>query len=311
MLGTVDKGGITIGATYYEGLSEIKDIRPSPDGAAIAYTLGATTGGLRQSFAVPTDASSPPVLVADQTADHPDWTPDSRALVYLHGPSASAGESEIRLGTLVRHTVLDASGRIALAKDGEDLANVPFEDSDRVRCLRDGRIVFAARVLRLPSLKSNDDNREQLFAFSAQPQSAVVPLIPAERLAELPPSLDRFEISPDERQVLFSPDNGEVYVLTLLSGEVEKIPGSLSSHGRYPAPAWRKPGEFTYSARISAATGKAVVPPGAPARDAIILRRGQNETVLTSDWTPEAIGRFLQDGSDNGGQISVQPAGKE
>jgi hypothetical protein len=311
VLGTVDKGAITIGAAYYEGLSEIKDIRPSPDGAAIAYTLGAVTGGLRETFVIPTNASSPPVLVADQTADCPDWTPDSRSLVYLHGPSASAGENETRLGTLVRQTVRDASGRMAPAKNGEDLANVPFDDSDRVRCLRDGRIVFAARVLRLPSLKSSEDNREQLFAFSAQPQSAVVPLIPAARLADLPPSLGRFEISPDERQVLFSPDNGDVYVLTFLSGGVEKLPGSLNSGGRYPAPAWRRPGEFTYSARISAATGKAVVPPDGSARDAIILRRGQDETVLTSDWTPGTIGRFLQDGSDNGGQISVQPAGKE
>jgi hypothetical protein len=201
--------------------------------------------------------------------------------------------------------VLDATGRIALAQNENDLADLAFSTPDRVRCLRDGRILFASAERHFPSLKSGDENREQLFAFAPDPRPAISPLIPPARLPSLPPALARFEVSPDEKQVLFSSDNGDVHVFTLSTGEIEKIPGSLYSGGEYPAPAWRKPGEFTYAARISPATGKPAGASESQARDAIILRRGHDETVLTDNWKPETIECFLQDGKPgNGPQIS-------
>ncbi len=300
VLAKVDQDRVVLETTLRVDTTQIADLRPSPDDRAIAFTCGSPiqSGALQQLLVIPADGSGPAVVAAAHAGRYPDWSPDSRALVFLQ--SDSAGGDDLHLGTLARQEVALAGGRVALAGKRKDLAEVVFDASDRVRCLRDGRVLFAAPDVHFPGPASANGRHEQLFAVDLAGDEPVAPLIPKDRRADLPPVLAAFAVSPDEKQILLSSDSGDLQVLTLRSGKVEQLAGALNSGGHYPAAAWRKAGEFTYSAKISLATGKPALASDRATRNAIILRHGDEETVLSRAWTDEEVRRFLPDDKGQG-----------
>ena len=285
----LDGDRLEMSAPLMEGLTQIQDLRPAPSGSAVAFVshleLSGTPGNVLGILVEPTGGSALPVLVASYTAAHPDWTPDSRALVYLKSATDHAAGSDLQLGALVERGVLDAAGHIHLAEKPEDLAGLIFQENNRVRCLRDGRILFDAAEFHLPLAESGHTRGEQLFALDRTKASPVLsPLIRADQFRRVPNELTSFEISPDEKQVLF-PDGANVEVLTLASGGVDRLAlGAVddsSDKTNPPLPAWRRAGELCYLKKIGS-------------RTEVVLRAGNNETILSRSWPDEVLARLIQ-----------------
>lgn len=285
---------LLFGSPLFIGLPGIGSLRPAPGGQAVAFTMQPELSPYPDNgislLVAPTDASAPAVIAATQGATHPDWTPDGRSLVFFKAAGSVTKGDDLRLGALVQREVLDASGRIQLAKESTDLAGLIFHQQNRVRCLRDGRVLFNASPITLPTTGRNDDGREQLFVVTRGPEATVRPLIPRPQLEQLPKTLSFFEVSPDDRLALFSNDDGEVWLLTLATGAVERVAGRVvlkkdeSKSENLPAPVWRAAGEYTFLRNTTSG----------PAPVELVLRRGATDTVLSRSWDPSVLRKLIE-----------------
>jgi len=277
---------IVVVATLHDRMGELAldDIRLSPDGRAVAFTaqMMPESGNTELMLAL-LDASMPAVKVAGPFVLAPDWTADSRGLVSVEAPvpaNEEKGNTDgLTLGALVQRRVFDDTGHFAITQEPHYLAGVLVTGNTRVRCLRDGRILFNSAELTLPlAMGDYGDQRDQLFALDPARQSTLVRLIPRKYLADLPGDLGGFEVSPDEKRVLFGGNKGDVCVLTLASGEVEVVQRA-GKDDMQTAPAWRSADEFTYEKRSSSSGDKRPVE--------IVRRRGEEETVLSAGWSDD------------------------
>ena len=276
---------IQLGTTLHEGLAEIQDIRIAPGDQAVAFTEEATPGSDKESrLMLARINGTGAVLVAERTSLFADWTADGRSLVYVQALGGGAKKDDLRLASLVRREVLDDHGQIKVAENTEDLAGLMYSNTARVRCLRDGRILFNAVEFNLPvANKDADAEREKLFALDGARQATLVRMIPRNNEEHMPKVLTFFEVSPDEKQVLVGGYEGEVSVLTLATGEVQQIQES-GEYNLMAAPVWRKDGEITYAKRNPTADGKR------PDRKAeIVLRKGDQEQVLSQGWSSDML----------------------
>lgn len=276
----LDGDRLELGAILHAGLARIGEIRPAPGGLAVAFVtsieLSPEPEDSRQILLSPIDGSAPALVVANHTSASPDWSADGRSLWYCTtagaGPSGNRGD-DLRVGTLSSCRALDANGRIAVESQAEAHVSLIFHDRSRVRSLRDGRVVFNAAELHLPVSAKDRDTREGLFVVDPA-TNTVTRLCPAEPLANLPPSLAGFDLSPDETQILVADGEGRVWLLTLANQKVELI-SERANREDAVAPAWRGPGEFTYLRK-------------GDSRSELIQRRGASETVISAAW-PEAM----------------------
>jgi hypothetical protein len=216
---------IQLGTTLHEGLSEIQDIRIAPGDRTVAFTEETTPGSDKESrLLLARIDGTGAVLVAERTSLFADWTADGRSLVYVQALGGGAKKDDMRLASLVRCEVLGDQGQIKVAENTEDLAGLMYSNATRVRCLRDGRILFNAIEFNLPVAKNDADaERERLFAIDPARQATLVRMIPRDREKHMPQVLAFFEVSPNEKQVLVGGYEGEVSVLTLSTGEVQQV----------------------------------------------------------------------------------------
>jgi hypothetical protein len=275
-------------ATLAEGLAEVHDLRVSPGNFAVAFVTRLELSPVNDNglaiFVAPIDGSAPATVVATHTAAHPDWTPDGRTLVFLQTAGDQPASDELRLGALVERQVLDSAGHVQVAKETRDLAGLIFQDENRVRCLRDGRVIFDAAEFHLPLAGSDRKTREQLFALDRSREgAALVPLIPRAHLEKMSNALAFFDVSPDEKQVLFGGGGTDLDVLTLSSGNVERLALGIyeNSDKSPPLPVWRGPGEIVY---LKKGAG----------RNELMLHRQQSETILSRTWSDAVLQGLIE-----------------
>ena len=279
---------IETGTLLHEGLEKINDIRVAPGDRAVAFTTDQALDNSDECrlLVARLDATAA-ATVAEHTAAYPDWTADGRSLVYVQ--SSGGAKDDLRLGTLVRRGVLGADGRIEMAEKPDELAGMIFGSTARVRCLRDGRILFNAAEFNLPiAAKDADVKCEDLFAWDGARQATLVRMIPRGEVENLPKGLTFFEVSPDDQRVLVGGVDGEVSVLTLATGEVQEWQ-KAGDYNLMGAPVWRNAEEITFARRNPLLDGKR------PDRWAEIVRRratpgpGDQEVVLSKDWSKEML----------------------
>ena len=193
-------GQIQIGTSLYEGLEKIESIRVQPGDRAVAFTTDIALGNDNECRLWVTGVGGAgAVPVAAHTNLLPDWTPDGRSLAYVQASGSGSTKDDLRLATLVRREVMDGSGQIKVAEKAEDLAGMMFSNNPRVRCLKDGRILFNAVEFVLPIMpKDADVERERLFAVDAARQATLVRMVPRSEEEKLPKSLAFFEVSPSK-----------------------------------------------------------------------------------------------------------------
>ncbi|HLP03352.1 MAG TPA: hypothetical protein VK163_15100 [Opitutaceae bacterium] len=280
--------GVELGAPLFADVqNSITAIRLAPGGKAAAITLELPEGDRFALAALMLEASAAPLSIATDVAAHPDWTPDGRALIYAQAV-ANQVKGLPQFAVLMRREVFDAAGKPALAERPTELGGLLFQSLGRIRCLADGRIVFNAAELALPLSASDfEPEREQLFVLDPARQATLARLTTRSSSERLPQLLAFFEPSADGRKLLIGGRHGEVCVFTLATGEVQQI--QEGDKDQRCLPAWRGPDEFTYLRRNAAALGET------PARRVeVVLRRGDQETVLSTNW-PDAILKGLSE----------------
>jgi hypothetical protein len=145
--------------------------------------------------------------------------------------------------------------------------------------------LFNAPELMLPMAVVDCDGEQpdQLFALDRGRQATLVRFIPRGRTADLPRTLAFFEVSPDERQIVFGSMEGEVGVLTLAAGDVSKIQDGAKTRFE-GVPVWRGPEEICYVKRVPERDDRA------PARPAeVVLWRDGTETVWSRSWPDDVL----------------------
>jgi dipeptidyl aminopeptidase/acylaminoacyl peptidase len=242
----VSNRAVNVGPILAGEIGDAMEIRISPNGAAIAYT---TEDGLS---VVEAGGPEPGWLVAGKAAAYPDWSPDGNSLVYITTESTNSAGG-VELGVLTRQRVLDDSGRLKIESAKEELAGVLFDGSARVRCLRDGRILFASEEWRLPVTTNDLPQRQQLFALDPERQSTLTALVPHSTHEMLPANLSYFEVSPDEKRVAIGGDKGRVAVFTLATGNVDLVQDATDADLK-SIPCWRSASELCYIAIPGAGT---------------------------------------------------------
>ena len=286
LMAKLDGEKLITGTQLYEGLGEVVEIRLAPADRAVAFVTEYKPDNVGLRLMLARVNASGATSVAERVTAFPDWTVDGRSLVYVQA-SGTGSNDVMELGVLVRHEVLNTEYQIAVSDRGQELAGLALTELNRVRCLRDGRILFNAVEIQLPVANDDfPDEHEQLFAIDPARQPTLVRLIPRKRIGDLPQSLAFFEVSPDEKQILFGDLNGAVSLLTLATGEVVQIQsGGKKDDNLRCAPTWRAAGEFTYAKRNAPLDGKK------PARAAeAVLRTGEKEKVLSSAWSDRVNG---------------------
>jgi Tol biopolymer transport system component len=214
----------------------------------------------------------------------PDWSPDGHSLVYITTANTNSAESDLTLGVLARRRIVNEAGQLEIQKTQDELAGLLFNGQTRVRCLKDGRILFASEEWRLPVTTNDLPQRQQLFALDPDRQATLSRLVPRSTHEMLPGDLNFFEVSPDEKRVAVVGDKSMVAVLTLASGNVDVLQGGKEGDLK-SIPCWRSATELCYVAMETARTN------GQKAE--VVLWQPGKTNVLSRNWPEAARKGFL------------------
>lgn len=239
---TLANGRLAEGKTLLEGFSRARALRVQPKGKALAVALA--DGKL---LVVAPDGSAVPIC--DRAAAWPDWTPDGRSLAYIAPLDADADEDKARLGALRQRDVFMADGSLVKLTNAADkeLAGVLFHPTARIRCLRDGRVLFTSPAAELPGRPVNPTKDVGLFILDESEDSGPQPIPIKTKEDGAQYFVDLFELSPDETRAAMVNPRGHVAILVLATGKVRLVQpeGVKPSNTR---PTWRSKDELTYMA---------------------------------------------------------------
>ena len=291
----VGNGKLALGRPIIRSIFRAAEPRVSPRGTAIAFlTRSAGDNDTIVLNVVPADGSASPRMVAAPVAMFADWSADGCELVFAASNQGPAAPSDkLHLGVIARRRVCDADG--ALLKtfgEQEDLVGILFQDESRVRCLRDGRIVFAAVEVQLPCTAADMPDRAGLFVVDPSRAPGVSRLVPRQAAALLPDVVGLFEMSPDEQRICVPGGNGDIAVLTVATGEVQTYLSADKANGLVTQPCWRSDTELCFAVHSSGA--------GDFARSDIVLCKvdGRGESserrVISGNWPQGVVLEFLQ-----------------
>jgi hypothetical protein len=244
----VDPSGATAGATLMSTLHGIHELRVSPTGEAAIIVLSKDKQDADSDdlWLADTDASRPAAELNDQSTWHPDWSPDGRDVVFVRKVGS--------LATLTRARVADDSGRL-LEKFGatEDLVGMLYDGLLRVRCLKDGRIVFNNLAVTLPAAPDDLPQHGELFAIMPGKEATVSRLVPKRSVDQIGDNAQYFEISPDGAYASIPDSTGKVTVIELATGKVTEVQGNAFPNKNandqdqlQTIPQWRSPDELTF-----------------------------------------------------------------
>jgi hypothetical protein len=278
-----EAGKMTLGTVIHRSLEYAIELRLSPSGTWLAY-VSAT--GLH---ALPVDGSQPATTVDNSSvAAFFDWSPDGRSLVFIKSPRGK-NRQEVNLGALARKRLLNAEGQLEMADDCEDLAGVLFDEASKVRCLKDGRILFSSMPLQLPATGMEMPQREQLFALDPTRYHSAIRLIPNAAETQMPKRIFPFEVSPDEKCLSLLLDQGGVAIFHLDSASVEMVQPDRDDSKIQILPTWKSNDELSY---VSIAT------PNATNQERhleiALWQKGQSR-LLSAQWPSNVMVKIWED----------------
>jgi hypothetical protein len=286
MVARASEGRVDPGPVLTREFGGIWNIRIAPGDGAVAYVVADVEMAKTRLAAVGASGAQPAKAIDEAVAGYPDWSPDGKSLVYIRAAQTNAG-ADIVLASLSRRRVVNDRGQIEVPEEKEELAGLMFNSQARVRCLRDGRILFASEEWRLPVTTVDLPQRQQLFALDPERQSTLTPLVPHGSRETLPEALIYFEVSPDEKRVAIAGDKGMVAVFTLASGKVEVVCGNSGEGDNLTRlPSWRSAAELGYIAHERTGTNEL--------KAEVALWQPGKTNMLSRAW-PEKVRKGLLD----------------
>ncbi len=286
----VSDGAATAGKTLCLLPDAVSDIRISPTGTAVALTTPVPSDAsfpLSRLQLLSTQAEERPLVVAEQVCASSDFSPDGKYLYYgtTKAPLRS-DKDDFTLGTLTRRRVADDAGNLMAApSEPEDLVGLMFWSTMKVRCLRDGRVLFTSCEVSLPTTAAEMPKQVSLFAVDPSRQPTVTRVLPREVGAGLDGlGTGDFEVSPDDKRVVVTVSLKGVAVLTLATGKVETVVSAENAQNLPNMPVWRTADELAIA-----------VPPknqwGSPERSELVLYSLDGKTRCISRQWPEILAK--------------------
>ena len=290
------------------GVDGVNSLRVAPTSGALAIVVQAPDRpGALQLQVVSTADRTPARVVATDVARWPDWSADGQYLAYAvaSGPSREDDEA-LRLGTISRRRVARDTGRLLEAFEApEELAGILFQPVTRVRCLRDGRVLFAGVEVALPCTAADMPERAELFCVDPGRQPGVTRLIPRQVAARVPDTAYLFSVSPDERHVCIPGGNGDIALLELATGQIVDFRDQPDGAELRTQPCWRGATELCCN------TGPSHDDP--TGRGEIMLWQptfgtgAGRERVISADWPASLVADFLVMPKDRDAAAEAHP----
>ena len=252
----VGKDGLKLQDTLAKTVGRIVSMRLSRGEQAIAYTVEldrkSNEHALKPAnlFVTSAKAGTASRLVAQGVNWYMDWSGDDRSLIYA---AAETLAGRMQLGPIARRQVLGADGRL-LKEFGavHESAGIIFDPLMRIRCLRDGRILFSSAELHFPVTPADMPQQASLFQLDPRGPATIARVLPRRAERAVPDHLHLFRISPDETKVSIPGKKGQVAVVTLATGAVQTIVAKPWEDVAL-VPVWRSSEELCL-----------MVPPGSP-----------------------------------------------
>ncbi|MGD0650616.1 MAG: hypothetical protein ABSA97_05690 [Verrucomicrobiia bacterium] len=256
-------------------LTGLQQPRPSPSTPVVAF--------LRDDalMVAPLDGATNRVCVAKKVEGSYDWTRDGKSLVYAVRLTERES-SDISLVRIERRTVIDAAGAL-VAGDTLPLALSGSTFAPRVRCLPDGRVLFAGFQQQLPAPALAAREARFFLIDPSLATNAVAVAIPSAPGA-LPQDLAYFTPSPDGRQIAIVESGADaVAVLDVATGVLEVASPKRGWKSRI-LPAWRDADKLYFGA----------LPESSSTRPELLRwHKGVTPQVFSHGWTDEAADTLL------------------
>ncbi len=299
-----------------ESLEPVAEIRVSPTGKAFAYAappypaLGAEAAF--SLFVASFEFPDKTMHVADRVSIFFDWTPTGRSLIYAFSQDTDAqaldrradlfgedlvyrrdhmpeSQSHLRIGLIIRLTVLTETDAVRPADRWDCLANVPFSDSMPVHCLQGGRVLFAAEEVHLPCPPGGLPVGLTLFSAPLNGKREIAKVLTPEvqkRIHDMEGRLDLMQVSPDETRLCIPGKQGTVIVVDLLTGNLtEACAGDAVWQATIPV--WRSKDELCFVVKKDSKLGTAK-------RSEMVLWSSSGTRCISKDW-PESIAKGFLD----------------
>ena len=243
---------------------------PSPTAPVIAFQNGDTL------TVAPLDGSTNRVTATERLLGAYGWTPDGRALVYADRISGKHSP-DITVAGVTHHVVVETNGAL-VAGDKVPLSLNASTFTPRVKCLPDGRALFAGAPLQLPSPAVVAWTPRFYLTDPAAGTNATPVAIPSEAGA-LPQELAVFAPSPDGRQVAIVESGSDaVAVLEVASGVVQVVSPTRGWKSKI-LPAWRGTNELFFAALPASSTNRP---------ELFRWRKGSAPVAISTNW-PDAV----------------------
>jgi hypothetical protein len=242
----VSPSGPAAGTTLMTTLNGVQELRVSPIGNAALVVTSGRNDHVCNLYAISTDAKRPPLQISDAAACYPDWTPDGHSVVFTRAITPEMQKEDMQLGSLSRVDVIDDQGNLAAQiKEPKDLVALLYSSLTRVRCLKDGRIIFLTAGVTLPATNGDMPARAELFVIDPAKQLTVSRLLSADFSTAIGNSAPYFEVSPDETLISIPDNSGKVSVVDLVKGTASFVPDKPVTGGLMTVPVWRTGNELT------------------------------------------------------------------
>jgi hypothetical protein len=253
-------------------LAELGEPRPSPSAPVVAF--------LREDVltVVPLNGSTNRVTVSDKIAGSYDWTPDGKALVFAVRLSEQWDRDTLNLVHIQRRVAVGPSGQ---PSEGDTLllGTVAFAFAPRVRCLPDGRVLFASQPLQLPA-SANSTSEARFYVVDPARGTKALPVAIASEPGALPADLAAFAVSPDGRHIAIGESGSDaIAVLEIATGRLEIVSAKRGARNR-TMPAWRGSDELYFAALPEA---------GARRPEWMCWRKGTTPEVFSAGWPDTAV----------------------
>lgn len=156
-----------LGKEIWQGFGDVIDARVSPDGKFLLLVQKSQTKIEPELFdlkLLALDTNSPPMLLTEAAAKHPDWSPDSRKVIYIEG--LGVNEEKSRLGALSSLVVRENDGTpIKTPGKSQRLLYLAIDEDMDLHSLKEGRIIFSSPCPQLPATSDELTALRNVFTF--------------------------------------------------------------------------------------------------------------------------------------------------
>ncbi|NLX26705.1 MAG: hypothetical protein GXY61_12250 [Lentisphaerae bacterium] len=221
-------------------------LRVSPDDTAAAFSSGEVIGDDADPaslYVVSLKDGAAVRKVADHVTLYPDWTRDSRSLVYAASDNAFCDDEPVS-GRILSQCVCDEKGLLETFEEPDLLVYAMVDSLSRVRCLPDESLVFSAFEVSFPAVPEDLPEQINLFRFDPQHPSSIGRVVPRDIQACLGDLTSLFEPSPDGRHIAFVGSDDRISVLDVSAGQLTQLQKEVAESDSLP-PGWRNNDELT------------------------------------------------------------------